>query len=452
MYLELTTALRAADSTRRSAPSCSPARDGAFTSGADLTEMAAIATGTKVEGSDRGFHGLLDCLIALSVPLLAAVNGVAVGLGFTLLAHCDLVLVDAGARCRVPFAELGVPPKAASSTSSPRPWGGRGRGPHFHIGLRSGAGSSSGSAWPSRYACRHRARRDGHPGGGIAAHPRSATRAITSLMRAARREAVLEANRREQARSRRCSVRRSVTARWRNSPPGLPPPDRAPRHHRRPDRRRPRPADLAAAVEELGFDSLWLPEHARPRRARTAAGAGRRRAPRRLQTLPRPTGRAGHGGRGNDRIGLGTGILLAAQHEPIVLAKQVATLDHLGGGRVTLGVGFGWSRIEAEDHGVDCTAAAGGPRTPRGHGGHLVQRASRVPRRVRRLRPDVVLAQAGPAARVRTLVGGRRHQSVFRRSVYADDWIPIGGRGLGEAMPRLPTRANRPGVTPPASA
>ena len=53
------------------------------------------------------------------------------------------------------------------------------------------------------------------------------------------------------------------------------------------------------------------------------------------------------------RLGLGTGILLAAQHDPIVLAKQVATLDHLSSGRVTLGVGFGWNRPECEDHGVD---------------------------------------------------------------------------------------------------
>ena len=58
-------------------------RGTAFTSGQDLAEMAAIATGTAVEGAGQGFMGLLDCLVDLSVPLLAAVNGVAVGLGFT---------------------------------------------------------------------------------------------------------------------------------------------------------------------------------------------------------------------------------------------------------------------------------------------------------------------------------------------------------------------------------
>ncbi len=115
MYLELTAALRDADADDGVGAVVLTGKDGAFTSGADLAEMAALATGTKVEGSDRGFQGLLECLGDMSVPLLAAVNGVAVGLGFTMLAHCDLVLVDRGARLRVPFSELGVPPEAASS-------------------------------------------------------------------------------------------------------------------------------------------------------------------------------------------------------------------------------------------------------------------------------------------------------------------------------------------------
>ncbi len=54
-----------------------------------------------------------------------------------------------------------------------------------------------------------------------------------------------------------------------------------------------------------------------------------------------------------ERLALGTGITLVAQHDPIDLAKQVATLDHLSGGRFTLGVGFGWNREEAADHGVE---------------------------------------------------------------------------------------------------
>jgi enoyl-CoA hydratase/carnithine racemase len=57
----------------------------------------------------------MDAIGEFDKPLLAAVNGVAVGLGFTMLAHCDIVIVSDAARLRVPFAELGVPAEAASS-------------------------------------------------------------------------------------------------------------------------------------------------------------------------------------------------------------------------------------------------------------------------------------------------------------------------------------------------
>jgi enoyl-CoA hydratase/carnithine racemase len=123
MYQEVTAALRGADGDVTVGAVVLTGRGTAFTSGQDLAEMAAIATGTAVEGAGQGFMGLLECLIDLSVPLLAAVNGVAVGLGFTLLPHCNLVLVDAGARLRVPFAELGVP----AASSSLRSWAGNRR-------------------------------------------------------------------------------------------------------------------------------------------------------------------------------------------------------------------------------------------------------------------------------------------------------------------------------------
>ena len=54
-----------------------------------------------------------------------------------------------------------------------------------------------------------------------------------------------------------------------------------------------------------------------------------------------------------ERLRLATGITLVAQHDPIVLAKTVASLDHLSGGRVLLGIGVGWNEDEMEHHGVD---------------------------------------------------------------------------------------------------
>jgi enoyl-CoA hydratase/carnithine racemase len=88
----------------------------AFSAGQDLDELARLAGGEQV---DSGFPVLLDALQAFDKPLVAAVNGVAVGIGFTLLPHCDLVLAAEGARFRTPFAEMGVPPEAASSLLFP---------------------------------------------------------------------------------------------------------------------------------------------------------------------------------------------------------------------------------------------------------------------------------------------------------------------------------------------
>ncbi len=199
MYTEVTAALRAADSDDTVGAVVLTGRGSAFTSGQDLAEMAAIATGAAVEGAGQGFIGLLDCLTECSVPLLAAVNGVAVGLGFTLLAHCDLVLVATDARLRVPFAELGVPAEAASSFLFPAT-----------MGWQQAARILLTSDWvgADELVSLGLALRSCDPGAvldetvelaaRIAAHPRGATRAITSLMRAARRDAVLDANRREQ--------------------------------------------------------------------------------------------------------------------------------------------------------------------------------------------------------------------------------------------------------------
>ena len=200
MYHEVTAALRAADEDDAVGAVVLTGRGSAFTSGQDLAEMAAIATGVAVEGAGQGFIGLLDCLTECSVPLLAAVNGVAVGLGFTLLAHCDLVLAATDARLRVPFAELGVPAEAASSFLFPATmgwqqaarilltsdWVSADELVSLGLALRT---CELGSVLDETVALAAR----------VAAHPRGATRAITSLMRAGRRDAVLAANRREQS-------------------------------------------------------------------------------------------------------------------------------------------------------------------------------------------------------------------------------------------------------------
>lgn len=71
-------------------------------------------------GAAAGFPALMAALESFDKPLIAAVNGLGVGLGFTILAHCDLVVMADDARLRAPFCPLGVAPEAASSVLFPR--------------------------------------------------------------------------------------------------------------------------------------------------------------------------------------------------------------------------------------------------------------------------------------------------------------------------------------------
>ena len=92
-------------------------RGRAFSAGVDLNEMSRPG-GSAELGAD--FDPLLDCLARFPKPLLAAVNGLAVGFGATLLLHCDIVIVDEAAQIRMPFITLGTCAEAGSSWLLPR--------------------------------------------------------------------------------------------------------------------------------------------------------------------------------------------------------------------------------------------------------------------------------------------------------------------------------------------
>jgi enoyl-CoA hydratase/carnithine racemase len=94
---------------------------GAFCAGQDLAEMGLLAglDRTAAPRTGHGFQRFVGVLESFPKPLLAAVNGVAVGLGVTMLPYCDLVLVAEDARLRAPFASLGVVPEAGGSFTLP---------------------------------------------------------------------------------------------------------------------------------------------------------------------------------------------------------------------------------------------------------------------------------------------------------------------------------------------
>ena len=115
------------------------------------------------------------------------------------------------------------------------------------------------------------------------------------------------------------------------------------------------PAAAALAAEDAGFDTFYVPEHTHIPVRRDAAhpGTGNATLPddRYLRTLD-PWVSLATAAQSTSRIRLGTAVALPVESDPITLAKTIATLDHLSGGRVTLGAGFGWNTDELADHQV----------------------------------------------------------------------------------------------------
>ncbi|MFI5216705.1 MAG: LLM class F420-dependent oxidoreductase [Candidatus Limnocylindria bacterium] len=200
------------------------------------------------------------------------------------------------------------------------------------------------------------------------------------------------------------------------------------------------PVEVAREAEARGFHSLFVPEHTHiPVSRRTPPPTGDVvLAEEYLRTLD-PYVSLAAAASVTRTLRLGTGIALVAQHDPIVLAKALATLDHLSAGRLVLGIGYGWNEDEMESHGVD-------PRRRRAivrekmlamqalwskevaeFDGEFVRFAPswQWPKPVQKPRPPI-------------LVGGAAGPILFAQiAEYADGWIPIGGAGLQRTLPEL---------------
>jgi probable F420-dependent oxidoreductase len=118
------------------------------------------------------------------------------------------------------------------------------------------------------------------------------------------------------------------------------------------------PAALAMEVEKRGFESLWFPEHSHIPISRRTPWGGMANAP----PLPDIYWRTYDqfvalmaAAAATSTLKVGSGITLVAQRDPIWLAKQVASVDRLSGGRLLCGIGYGWNKEEMAHHGVKYT-------------------------------------------------------------------------------------------------
>ena len=200
------------------------------------------------------------------------------------------------------------------------------------------------------------------------------------------------------------------------------------------------PVELAVEAEARGFASLYVPEHTHiPISRRTPPPTGDAvLAEEYKRTLDPYIALAAAAAR-TRRIRLGTGIALVAQHDPIALAKQIATLDRLSQGRLVLGIGYGWNREEMEDHGVD-------PKRRRAHVREVVLAMQALwSQDVAGFRGEFVRFEPSwqwpkPVQRPRppVLIGGAPGPTLFAHvAEYADGWIPIGGAGMRGALSGL---------------
>jgi len=213
------------------------------------------------------------------------------------------------------------------------------------------------------------------------------------------------------------------------------------------------PAQLAREAEARGFYSLYLPEHTHiPVSRRTPPPTGDETLPEEYARTLDPFVALAAASSLTERIRLGTGIALVAQHDPITLAKTVATLDHVSGGRVVLGIGYGWNREEMQSHGIDPARRRARVRetvlamqelwskeTAEFEGEFVrFERSWQWPKPIQQPRP-------------RVLIGGAPGPGLFAHiAEFADGWIPIGGAGLKEALPELRRSVEAAGRDPSA--
>jgi probable F420-dependent oxidoreductase len=198
------------------------------------------------------------------------------------------------------------------------------------------------------------------------------------------------------------------------------------------------PGPLGRMVEERGFESLFLPEHTHiPASRRTPYPAGGELPPEYSRTYD-PFVALMAAGCATEKLLLATGICLVVERDPIITAKEVASVDRLSGGRFLFGVGAGWNLEEMENHGTD-------PR----------RRFSLMRERIEAMKAiwthdeasyhgdqvdfDGIWCWPKPLRDPHppVLVGGNGDRVLERVVAFGDEWMPNRASGLRERIARL---------------
>jgi probable F420-dependent oxidoreductase len=209
------------------------------------------------------------------------------------------------------------------------------------------------------------------------------------------------------------------------------------------------PATIGRLVEERGFESLFFPEHTHiPVSRRTPYPAGGE-LPREYSRTYDPFVALTAAAAATEKLLVATGICLVIQRDPIITAKEVASLDRLSGGRFLFGVGAGWNIDEMENHGTD-------PR----------RRFSLMRERIEAMKAiwtqdeasyhgelvdfDPIWCWPKPIQEPHppVLVGGNGERVLDRVVAFGDEWMPNRASGLSERIEKLNRLAEEAGRGP----
>jgi probable F420-dependent oxidoreductase len=113
------------------------------------------------------------------------------------------------------------------------------------------------------------------------------------------------------------------------------------------------PVELGRAAEDAGFEALFVPEHTHIPASRESPWPGGDELPREYSHTLDPFVALSAIAATTERLRVGTGIALIVERDPITLAHEAASLDHISGGRFELGIGAGWNFEEMRNHGTD---------------------------------------------------------------------------------------------------
>ena len=212
------------------------------------------------------------------------------------------------------------------------------------------------------------------------------------------------------------------------------------------------PAELGRQAEQRGFESLFLPEHTHIPVSRETPYPGGGELPTEYSHTLDPFVALGAVAAVTGRLKLGTGVCLVIERDPIVTAKEVATLDHLSGGRFLFGVGAGWNIEEMRNHGTDPSTRFRRMReSVEAMKAIWTEDEAEYHGKVIDFDPIWIWPKPVQKPHPPVLVGGLGDRVYDRVVAYGDEWIPNrvqSPEALGERIEELQRRAEAAGRGP----